>query len=254
MNALEVEDLTVAYHQKPVLWDIDLSVPEGVLAAIVGPNGAGKSTLIKAVLNLIPRASGEARFYGKAYTAARSLIGYVPQRGSVDWDFPTTVIDVVTMGLYGRLGWFKRPGQREREQALHALEQVGLTAFADRQINQLSGGQQQRTFLARALVQDAHLYFMDEPFAAVDALTERAIVNVLRELRGRGKTVIVVHHDLQTVPEYFDYVALLNVEMIAFGPTRDVFTESNLNRAYGGRVGFLAQSRTPHPYDRLAAD
>lgn len=255
MNALEVEDLTVAYHHKPVLWDIDLQVPEGVLAAIVGPNGAGKSTLIKAVLNLMPRASGEARFYGKPYAAARQWIGYVPQRGSVDWDFPTTVIDVVTMGLYGRLGWFKRPGRPEQEQALHALEQVGLTDFADRQISQLSGGQQQRTFLARALVQDARLYFMDEPFAAVDALTERAIVNVLRELRARGKTVIVVHHDLQTVPEYFDFVALLNVEMIASGPTAAVFTEENLQRAYGGRIGFLTHTPAQAiPYGGLAAD
>ena len=177
--ALEIEDLTVAYQSNPALWDVDLSVPEGVLMAIVGPNGAGKSTLIKAALNLIPRAAGDIRFYGKSYAQARDLVGYVPQRGSVDWDFPTSVLDVVMMGLYGNLGWFKRPGKHERELALEALEQVGMQDFAHRQISQLSGGQQQRTFLARALVQDAQLYFMDEPFAAVDAVTERAIFNFL---------------------------------------------------------------------------
>lgn len=237
--ALSVDDLTVAYNSKPAIWDVDLDVPEGVLMAIVGPNGAGKSTLIKAVLNLIPRAAGTAKFYGKPCEQARSLVGYVPQRGSVDWDFPTSVVDVVTMGLYGQLGWFRRPGRLERELALHALEQVGMADFAERQISQLSGGQQQRTFLARALVQDAQIYFMDEPFAAVDAVTERAIVSILRELRARGKTVLVVHHDLQTVPDYFDWVTLLNVEVIASGATAQVFTQDNLRKTYGGRVSFL---------------
>jgi len=237
--ALSVDDLTVAYNSKPAIWDVDLDVPEGVLMAIVGPNGAGKSTLIKAVLNLIPRAAGTALFYGKPYEQARSLVGYVPQRGSVDWDFPTSVMDVVTMGLYGKLGWFKRPGRKERELALHALDQVGMADFAGRQISQLSGGQQQRTFLARALVQDANIYFMDEPFAAVDAVTERAIVAILRELRERGKTVLVVHHDLQTVAEYFDWVTLLNVEVIATGPTEHIFTPDNLQKTYGGRVSYL---------------
>ena len=237
--ALSVDDLTVAYHSKPAIWDIDLDVPEGVLMAIVGPNGAGKSTLIKAVLNLIPRAAGTVTFYGKPYERARSLVGYVPQRGSVDWDFPTSVLDVVTMGLYGKLGWFRRPGRQQREQALGALEQVGLLDLVNRQISQLSGGQQQRTFLARALVQDAQIYFMDEPFAAVDAITERAIVNILRQLKEGGKTIIVVHHDLQTVEEYFDWATLLNVEIIASGPTADVFTPENLQRTYGGRMTYL---------------
>ncbi len=234
--ALSVDDLTVAYQEKPAIWDIDLDVPEGVLMGIVGPNGAGKSTLIKAALNLIPRAAGTVMFYGAPYEQARSLVGYVPQRGSVDWDFPTTVLDVVTMGLYGKLGWFRRPGKRERELALHALEQVGLVDFLDRQISQLSGGQQQRTFLARALVQDAQIYFMDEPFAAVDAVTENAIVYILQALNKRGKTVLVVHHDLQTVAHYFDWLTLLNVEVIAAGPTAAVFTAENLRRTYGGRV------------------
>ncbi len=237
--ALAVDDLTVAYQENPAIWDIDLAVPEGVLMGIVGPNGAGKSTLIKAVLNLIPRAAGTVAFYGLPYERARSLVGYVPQRGSVDWDFPASVLDVVTMGLYGKLGWFRRPGRAQRELALGALEQVGLVDFADRQISQLSGGQQQRTFLARALVQDAQIYFMDEPFAAVDAVTENAIVSILRQLNQRGKTVLVVHHDLQTVAEYFDWVTLLNVEVIASGPTAEVFTPENLRRTYGGRVSAL---------------
>lgn len=237
--ALSIDDLTVAYHEKPAIWDIDLDVPAGVLMAIVGPNGAGKSTLIKAALNLIPRAAGSALFYGKSYEAARSLVGYVPQRGSVDWDFPTSVLDVVMMGLYGKLGWFRRPGGAERELALGALEQVGMVDYADRQISQLSGGQQQRAFLARALVQDAQIYFLDEPFAAVDAVTESAIVNILRQLNQRGKTVLVVHHDLQTVAEYFDWVTLLNVEVIASGRTDEVFTLENLQRTYGGRVSTL---------------
>lgn len=238
--ALEINDLTVAYNSKPALWDVDLEVPEGVLMAIVGPNGAGKSTLIKAALGLIPRAAGEVQFFGKSYQQARDMVGYVPQRGTVDWDFPTSVLDVVLMGLYGQLGWFKRPGKRERDLAMHALEQVKLADLAGRQISQLSGGQQQRTFLARALVQDAHIYFMDEPFAAVDAVTERAIVNILRELRERDKTVIVVHHDLNTVNEYFDWVALLNVEVIASGELESVYTHENLQKTYGGRVGAVA--------------
>ena len=239
--ALEIEDLTVAYNSRPALWDVDLQVPEGVLMAIVGPNGAGKTTLIRAALGLIPRAAGTVRIFGQPVARAQDLTGYVPQRGSVDWDFPTTVADVVMMGLYGKLGWLRRPGQRERERAQEALEQIGIADLASRQISQLSGGQQQRTFLARALVQDARLYFMDEPFAAVDAVTERAIVSLLQALRARGRTVVVVQHDLQTVPEYFDQVTLLNIEAIASGPTADVYTEENLRRTFGGRVAGIAR-------------
>lgn len=238
--ALEIEDLTVAYHGKPAIWDVDMAIPAGVLAAIIGPNGAGKSTLLKAALGLIPKTAGQIRFYGKPYAQARYLIGYVPQRGSVDWDFPTTVLDVVTMGLYGKLGWFKRSGKAEREIALHALSQVNMAEFAQRQIRQLSGGQQQRTFLARALVQDAQIYFMDEPFAAVDAVTERAIVTILQALRDQKKTVVVVHHDLQTVTDYFDWVALLNVQLVANGRTHEVFTPHNLRTAYGSKLAFLS--------------
>jgi manganese/zinc/iron transport system ATP- binding protein len=241
--AISVEDLTVAYLDQPVLWDLDLSVPQGVLMAVVGPNGAGKTTLIKSILGLIKPAAGTIRVLGKPYSEARRQVGYVPQRGSVDWDFPTDVLDVVMMGLYGRLGWLRRPGRVERDLAMAALEKVGMTDYADRQISQLSGGQQQRAFLARAIVQDADVYLMDEPFQGVDATTERTIVELLRDLRGGGKTVVVVHHDLQTVPEYFDEVLLLNVRRIAAGPVAGTFTDENLRHTYGGRIGFLRSAQ-----------
>jgi len=242
-KAVEATDLTVAYRDKPVLWDVDLDVPEGVLMAIVGPNGAGKSTLIKSVLGLVPMAAGQVQIYGKSYKEQRRLVGYVPQRGSVDWDFPTNALDVVMMGLYGRLGWVKRPGRQERERAMEGLHKVGMADFAERQISQLSGGQQQRVFLARALVQDAQVYFMDEPFAGVDVTTERAIIALLRDLRVAGKTVIVVHHDLQTLEEHFDWVMLLNVRRIASGPVGQVFAEENLRKAYGGRIALLGAGK-----------
>ena len=238
-NAIDVRDLTVAYREKPVLWDIDLEVPHGVLMAVVGPNGAGKTTLIKSILGLVDMAAGEVAINGKRLKKRESKVAYVPQRGSVDWDFPTTVLDVVMMGQYGRLGWIKRPGKKEKTLAVAALEKVGMQQFADRQISQLSGGQQQRVFLARALVQDASIYFMDEPFQGVDAITERAIIELLRDLRSSGKTVVVVHHDLQTVPEYFDWVLLLNIRRIASGPVEEVFTHENLRATYGGRIGFV---------------
>ena len=201
-TALSIKNLTVSYHNQPVLWDIDLDIPAGVMAGIVGPNGAGKSTLIKSLLRLVPSLSGEVMVHGRPYATQRKRVGYVPQRSSVDWDFPTTALDVVTMGLYGRLGWLKRPGRKERHEAQEALEMVGMSALAERQISQLSGGQQQRVFLARALVQQADVYFLDEPMAGVDATTERAIIDILRRLRDAGKTLIVVHHDLQTVRTY----------------------------------------------------
>ena len=238
-KAIEVTDLTVAYQDKPVLWDIDLDVPPGVLLSIVGPNGAGKTTLIKAILGLVRPAAGNVLIYDKPYDAQRQIVGYVPQRGSVDWDFPTNVLDVVMMGRYGALGWVRRPGKKERELAMQALEKVGMEAYTTRQISQLSGGQQQRVFLARALVQDATVYLMDEPFQGVDATTERAIVTLLQELRANGKTVVVVHHDLQTVTDYFDWVMLLNIRRIASGPVDETFTPDNLRKTYGGRIAFM---------------
>jgi manganese/zinc/iron transport system ATP- binding protein len=240
--ALEIHDMTVAYHRKPVLWDIDLVVPEGKLVGIVGPNGAGKTTLIKAVLGLLPLASGKVEIYGKPFQQQRHLVGYVPQRESVDWDFPVTVRDVVLMGTYGRVGWIRRPGRTEREIAQRCLAQVGMSEFANRQIRQLSGGQQQRVFLARALAQDAKVYFMDEPFSGVDAATEAAIIELLQQLRSAGKTVFVVHHDLQTVRSYFDYVILLNMRLVACGPTDTTFTQANLHETYGGRLTILDEA------------
>jgi manganese/zinc/iron transport system ATP- binding protein len=237
--AVSVRDLTVAYDEKPVLWDADLDIPAGSLAAIIGPNGAGKSTLIKAILGLVPAAAGTVRLFGEPYARVRKSVGYVPQRGSVDWDFPTSVLDVVMMGMYGRLGWVRRPGKAERERARECLREVGMEEFAGRQISQLSGGQQQRVFLARALAQEARMYFMDEPFAGVDATTERAIIGLLQRLRDDGKTVLVVHHDLQTAPEYFDWVVLLNVRIMASGPMEATFTPDNLQRTYGGKIAFL---------------
>lgn len=245
--AIQVNDLTVAYNERPVLWDVDMEIPSGVLMAIVGPNGAGKTTFLKSLLGLIEPAAGRILIHGAPYKEQRKLVGYVPQRGSVDWDFPTTVLDVVTMGTYGNLGWFRRPGKKEKQIALECLEKVSMREFSHRQISQLSGGQQQRVFLARALAQDAQLYLMDEPFQGVDATTERAIIELLRDLRAKGKTVMVVHHDLQTVPEYFDWVALLNVRRVASGPVNEVFTSANLKQAYGGRVGFLSSVREAFP-------
>ena len=239
---LSVHDLTVAYNRKPVLWDVDLDIPDGKLVGIVGPNGAGKSTLLKSCLDLIPRTSGEVSIYGKPYKDQRALVGYVPQRESVDWDFPVSALDVVAMGTYRRLGWLKRVSKKERDLARHALEQVGIGDLADRQISQLSGGQQQRVFLARALVQDAQLYFMDEPFAAVDAATEQAIVKLLQKLNDEGKTCLVVHHDLATVARYFDWVILLNMRVVASGPTAETFTPENLEKTYGGQLNLLNQA------------
>ena len=229
---IQVEDMTVAYHTKPVLWDVDLDIPKGILMAIVGPNGAGKSTLIKAMLDLIKPISGNVLFNGGSYKSQRKHIGYVPQSESVDWDFPANALDVVMMGRYGKLGWLKRPKAKDREMAMEALEKLGMKEFADRQISQLSGGQQQRVFLARALVQEADIYFMDEPLKGVDAKTEGAIIELLKELRDKGKTLIVVHHDLQTVEEYFDWVVLLNTQIVASGPVEEVFTDENIRKTY----------------------
>lgn len=242
---LRITDLTVAYQKKPVLKNISFEIPEGKLIGVIGPNGAGKSTLIKAVLGLIPKVTGKVEIYGRPYTEMRKSVGYVPQRESVDWDFPTNALDVVTMGRYGHLGWFKRPGAKERKIAMDCLEKVGMASFADRQISQLSGGQQQRIFLARALAQDAKLYFMDEPFVGVDAATEKAIITLLNELKTQGKTVLVVHHDLATVKEYFDWIILLNVHLIGLGPTEQMFTKENLQKTYGGRLTVLDREDSP---------
>ena len=231
-SAFKVEDLTVAYNSKPVLWDVDLSIPKGLITAVVGPNGAGKSTLIKTLLGLIKPVTGRIEFTDIKDDKLSKKIAYVPQSGSVDWDFPSTVLDIVMMGRYGHLGWFRQPGKKEKEIALQTLEKGGMSEYANNQISPLSGGQQQRVFLARALVQQADIYFMDEPFKGVDAKTEKSIVALLKELKQQGKTLVIVHHDLQTVKEYFDYVALINFKVVACGPVEETFTDENLKATY----------------------
>lgn len=235
-SPMSVHNVTVAYQHRPVLWDIDYDAPPASLVAVVGPNGAGKSTLMKAVLGLVPKASGRVEFWGEPIERQRRRVAYVPQRESVDWDFPVSALDVACMGRYPRLGWLRRVSRADRAAALECLARVGMADFASRQISELSGGQQQRVFLARALAQEADLYLMDEPFAGVDAATERAIVDLLRELRRQGKSAVCVHHDLQTVPEYFDHALLLNTRVIAAGPVREIFTRGNLQATYGGRL------------------
>ena len=235
-DALEVRALSVSYGQKPAVFSVDMVCPAGRIMAIVGPNGAGKSTFLKAVLGIVPRLSGEVMVFGQPLAAARARIAYVPQRASVDWDFPTRVLDVVMMGQYRELGLLGMVRPRHRNEAMGCLLRVGMQDFADRQIGQLSGGQQQRVFLARALAQKAELYMLDEPFAGVDAATEKAIIDVLKSLRAEGRTVIAVHHDLATVTEYFDHVMLINLRKIADGPVARAFTAENLQATYGGRL------------------
>jgi manganese/zinc/iron transport system ATP- binding protein len=238
---LEIHDLTAGYYKKPVLWGIDLKVPKGKLVGVVGPNGAGKSTLIKAIMGLVPPSSGWVKIFGKTYNENRRRVGYVPQRESVDWDFPVTVMDVVMMGRYGHVGWFKRPKKADRDIARDCLDKVKMLPFAKRQISNLSGGQQQRVFLARALAQESDIYFMDEPFAGVDAATETAIIALLHELREKGKTLLVVHHDLPTARNYFDQLLLLNMRVVAYGETEEVFTYELLQKTYGGRLTILSE-------------
>jgi manganese/zinc/iron transport system ATP- binding protein len=238
---LEIHDLTVTYHKKPVLWDIDLTIPAGSLTGIIGPNGAGKSTLIKTIMGLIKPSSGYSKIFDKPLDEVRKQVSYVPQRGSVDWDFPASVFDVVLMGRYSDAGMFKRIRKADRELAMDALQKVGMEKFSKRQISELSGGQQQRVFLARALAQHADLYFMDEPFAGVDAATENAIIDLLHEMTGKGKTVVVVHHDLQSAIKYFEWILLLNTRLVASGPVTEVFTSELLQKTYGGKLTLLTE-------------
>lgn len=231
--ALEADALNINYGKTPILWDITFQIPKGLLIGIIGPNGAGKSTLLKAALGLVKPLSGKIALFGRPVVQARQKIAYVPQRESVDWDFPITALEVVLMGRYGRLGLFGRPRKADREAAGAALELVGMSAYADRQISQLSGGQQQRLFIARALVQNADLFLLDEPFAGVDLATEKAIMDLLRQQKEKGKTIFIVHHDLPTVEEYFDWAILLNTRLLGCGPVKEVFNRDNLKRAFG---------------------
>ncbi len=238
---IEVHDLTVSYDQSPVLWNVDLSLPSGKLIGILGPNGAGKSTLIKAIMGLVKPTSGYVKIFDKTLQDVRSRISYVPQRESVDWNFPASVLDVVMMGTYGKLGLFKRPGKKEKEIALGCLDQVGMMSFVNRQISELSGGQQQRVFIARALAQEADLYLMDEPFAGVDMATETAIFQLLKDMTSKGKTIVVVHHDIHSAMNYFDWIIMLNLHLVGSGPTELVMTEELLRKTYGGKLNLLTK-------------
>jgi manganese/zinc/iron transport system ATP- binding protein len=238
---LEVHDLTVSYDQHPVLWNVDLSLPAGKLIGILGPNGAGKSTLIKSIMGLIEPTSGYIKIFDKPLPEVRSRISYVPQRESVDWNFPASVLDVVVMGTYGKLGLFRRPGKKERQIAMDALAQVGMIGYSKRQISELSGGQQQRVFIARALAQQADLYLMDEPFAGVDMATETAIFQLLQDMARSGKTVLVVHHDIHSAMNFFEWVIMLNLHLVASGPKDQVMTEELLRKTYGGKLNLLTQ-------------
>ena len=248
--ALKVEQLTVNYDKTPVLWDISFEVPGGKLVGIIGPNGAGKSTLLKSLLDMTPQLSGKVEFFGEPFKKVRRKVAYVPQRSSVDWDFPVTAFDVVLMGRFGKLGLLKWPVAADREAAKHALEMVGMLPFAERQISQLSGGQQQRLFIARALLQDADIYLMDEPFSGVDMATEQAIIALMDALKAKGKTLFVVHHDLSSVDRYFDWVIMLNTCLIACGPVAEVFHAESIMRAFGkegillGEAAKLTQTKT----------
>lgn len=231
---VQVEDLTMAYHDKPVLWDNDVDIIKNSRTAIIGPNGAGKSTLLKGILGLNKKLSGEVLVMGQEVKKVQDKIAYIPQASSVNWDFPTTVLDVVVMGRYVHLGWIKRPKKSDIEKAEEALKRIGMYEFKDRQISQLSGGQRQRVFIARAIAQDAEIYFMDEPLTGVDKKTEKIIMDFLKESQRNGKTSVVVHHDLTTLPEYFDHVVILNKRIVAQGPVETTFTEENLEKAFGG--------------------
>jgi len=240
-TSIEVHNLSVAYNRTPVLWDIDFELPKGEIIGIVGPNGSGKSTLLKAIMGLISVSSGYAKIFGKELGQVRDRVAYIPQRESIDWNFPATVEDVVRMGRYKKGRLFSRLTQIDKQLSHEAIEKVNLTEFKNRQIAQLSGGQQQRVFIARALAQGADIYIMDEPFVGVDIATEQTILKLLFQMKEEGKTVVIVHHDLQTVSDYFDYLVLLNTRMIAHGPTKEVMTNENLQATYGGQLDLLSK-------------
>ncbi|MGF1533828.1 MAG: metal ABC transporter ATP-binding protein [Bernardetiaceae bacterium] len=241
MTSIEVHNLTVSYQHRPVLWEVDFALPAGQLIGVIGPNGSGKTTLLKSLMGLVPISSGYVKIFDQPLDAVRSRVSYVPQRESVDWNFPISVAEVVQMGRYGKAPLWGRLSKADKAKADAAIEQVGLTAFAQRQISQLSGGQQQRVFIARALAQEADLYLMDEPFAGVDAASESAILELLAQLKADGKTVLIVHHDLQTAANFFDWAVLMNTHLVAAGPIESVFTPEFLGKAYGGQLNILSK-------------
>ncbi len=239
-TAVEIHDMSVVYNKKPVLWDIDIHFPQGQLIGILGPNGVGKSTLLKAMMNIVPKSSGYVKFFGQPLEKMRKHISYIPQRQSVDWEFPANVYDIVMMGRYPHMGIFKRPNANDKKIVYQALQQVDMLPFAQRQIGALSGGQQQRIFIARALAQEANIYFLDEPLAGVDASSSTLILSLLKKIVANNKTVIMIHHSLETIEEYFDYVVLLNMYIRAVGPTKKVLTPTLLQETYGSQLNILS--------------
>lgn len=240
--AIHIDDLTMAYKEKPVLWDVDADIEAGGLTAIIGPNGAGKSTLLKGILGLEPLISGHVLFFGQPLQDIRRKIAYVPQKSSVNWNFPTTVYDVILMGRYPYLGLIRRPKAKDKALAEEAMYEMGLEEFRDRQISELSGGQKQRVFLARAIAQEARLYLLDEPLQGVDVMSEKLLARKLRQLASEGKTIVAVHHDISTAGEYFDRALLLNRQVLAHGPVAEVLTEENLKLAYRVTGGLHADA------------
>ncbi len=238
---LEIQDMTVSYNKKPVLWDIDIALPKNKIISIIGPNGAGKSTLLKAIMNIIPSDSGKVKIFNQDLNKVRKKVSYVPQKETVDWDFPATVYDVVMMGRYPHIGLLRRPKERDKEIVNRSMEKLDIAGLANRQISQLSGGQQQRVFLARALAQEATLYLMDEPFAAIDMSTENTIIQLLKEMAKNNKTIIVVHHDLHSVKAYFDWTVMLNMRIVASGPTTEVLTSQSFQETYGSQLNVLSE-------------
>lgn len=239
MSAVSVKGLSVSFDRKRVLTNIYLEIEAGNIYGVIGPNGAGKSTLFKAILDLLEMDNGKVLIEGEPIEKVRKKVVYVPQKNEVDWQFPATVYDIVLMGRYPHKKVLQRMNQHDKDIAMSALEEVGMSAFKDRQIGELSGGQQQRVFIARALCQESDIYFLDEPFVGVDITTEEKIIQILKRLAQEGKTLLVVHHDLSTVRKYFDKVILLNQRLIAYGDTESVFNEENIARAYGGQLPVL---------------
>ncbi len=241
-NVIDIQNLTISYHKKPAVRGVELQIPSGKIVGIIGPNGAGKSTLLKGILGLIPKDNGLVQINGQPVENNLKKISYIPQKESFDWDFPVVVYDVVLMGRYPHISLFGRPGKNDHKKVIEALKKVDMLEYKDRQIRYLSGGQQQRIFLARSLAQGADILLLDEPFVGVDAATERAIFQLMRNLKARGNTILVVHHDLAKVREYFDYLVMINQRLVAFGPTEDVFVPEYLDKTYGGRLTILQKS------------
>lgn len=238
-EALEVEKLFVSYHEREALSNISFKIPKGLLVGVVGPNGAGKSSLLKAICGMIDRRAKSIKFFGRSFAHFRKKIAFVPQRSAVEWKFPITVFEVVLMGAYPRLNFWKRPTEEDRQKAALILKKVGLQGFEQRSISDLSGGQQQRVFVARALMQEAEIFFLDEPFAGIDVASEKAILHILKDLKKEGKTLLVVHHDICAWKRYFDWLVLINKDLIAYGPTEDVLTKEHITCAYGGPLDFF---------------